>query len=35
MMRDAKINMEMLDDIQSAKMIPVNIPVFLEDLMAD
>ena len=32
MMRDAKINMEMLDDIQSAKMIPVNIPVFLEDL---
>lgn len=24
--------MELLDDIQSAKMIPVNIPAFLEDL---
>ena len=32
MMRDAKINLEIVDDIQSSKMIPVNIPVFLEDL---
>lgn len=32
MMRDARINLELTDDIQSAPVLPVNIPVFMADM---
>ena len=32
MMRDAKINLELIEDLQGAAVIPVNLPCFLKDM---